>query len=241
MIRNVTVVVFVALLAMAFNYARKDGSGAEALAASGAGVISGRVLFAGDPPAAKKIKVTKDVDKCGTEVPFQELVVGADKGIQYAVASVAGVKGAPPKPASPATIDQKGCVFRPRVAVVGVGAPLDILNSDGVLHNFHTHGSKNPPMNRAQPGFRKKMSETFKQAETIRVSCDAHPWMAAWIVVTDHPYVSVTDEGGRFTINDVPPGNHTIEIWHETLGKITRTVAVKAGEEAKLDIELGKK
>lgn len=213
----------------------------EALAASNSGTISGRIVLTGEAPAAKKIKITKDSEKCGSEVNAENLVVGADKGIQYAVISITGLKGPAPKPASPVSFDQKGCVFRPDVDIVGVGAPLDKLNSDGILHNFHTQGTKNSPINRAQPGFRKKMTETFNQAESIKVSCDAHSWMSAWIVVTDHPDVAVSDIGGNFKITDVPAGIHTIEIWHETLGKITKSVAVKAAEESKLTIEMSRK
>jgi hypothetical protein len=214
---------------------------ATALAASSGGTISGRVVLVGDAPAVKKTKVTKDNEKCGAEITAEDLVVGSDKGIQYAVVSVAGLKGAPPKPANPPTIDQKGCVFRPHVLIAPVGAGVDIINDDGILHNFHTNSTKNSPMNRAQPGFRKKMTETFTQPEIIKVSCDAHSWMSAWLVVTDHPYIDATDGSGAFKINDVPPGNQTVEVWHETLGKITKTVAVKAGEETKITIELSKK
>ena len=212
-----------------------------ASAASSGGTISGRVVFIGDLPAAKKIKVTKDNEKCGAEVTGEDLVVGADKGIQNAVVSVVGLKGAAAKPANPPTIDQKGCVFHPHVLIAPVGVGVDILNSDGILHNFHTNSAKNSPMNRAQPGFRKKMTETFNQAEIIKVNCDAHSWMSGWLVVTDHPYIDATDGSGAFKITDVAPGNQTIEVWHETLGKITKTVAVKAGEETKITIELAKK
>ncbi len=211
------------------------------LAASSGGTITGRVALVGDVPAPKKIKVTKDKEKCGAEVAVEELVVAADGGILNAVVSVAGLKGRPPKTASPVTVDQKDCVFRPHVTIVGVGETLDILNSDGVLHNFHTHSSKNSPMNRAQPGFRKKMSETFKQAETMKVTCDAHPWMTGWLVVTDHPYIDTTNASGVFKIADLPAGNHSIEVWHETLGKVTKTVTVKPGEETKINFELTQK
>ncbi len=210
-------------------------------AASSGGTISGRVVFVGEPPTVKKTKVTKDNEKCGAEIAAEDLVVGSDKGIQYAVVSVVGVKGAPPKPANAPTIDQKGCIFRPHVLVAPVGVGVDILNDDGILHNFHTSSTKNSPMNRAQPGFRKKMTETFNQTEIIKVSCDAHSWMSAWLIVTDHPYIDATDGSGAFKINDVPPGNQTVEVWHETLGKITKSVAVKAGEETKVTIELSKK
>lgn len=232
-----TVIAFVAGLI----FTAPDSFTAAAFAASAGGTISGRVVFTGDPSPAKKIKVTKDNDKCGAEVAGEELVVGPDKGIQNAVVSVVGPKGAPAKSDKSFTIDQKGCAFRPHVILVPVGAPVDILNSDGVLHNFHTQSTKNSAINKAQPGFKKKMTETFGQAEIIKVNCDAHSWMSGWIVVTDHPYIDATDSGGAFKITDVPAGNHTIEVWHETLGKVTKTVSVKAGEEAKIIFELSKK
>jgi len=211
-----------------------------AFAASG-GTISGRVVFVGDPPQPKKIKVTKDNEKCGAEITAEDLVVSPDKGIQNAVVGVTGLKGTPAKADKTPTIDQKGCVFHPHVLIAPVGSGVDILNSDGVLHNFHTYSNKNPVLNKAQPGFKKKMTESFAQPEVIKINCDAHPWMSGWIVVTDHPYIDATDNAGAFKIVDVPPGTYTVEVWHETLGKVTKTVTVKAGEETKVTIELSKK
>jgi plastocyanin len=241
MIRMKLIVSAVTVLALGAYLSVRGNPASSAAAASSGGTVSGRVVFVGDPPPAKKIKVTKDNEKCGAEITGEDLVVGSDKGIRNAVVSVVGLKGAPSKPDKTPTIDQQGCTFRPHVLVVPAGTPVDILNSDGVLHNFHTQSTKNAAMNRAQPGFKKKMTETFSQAETIKVNCDAHSWMSGWIVVTEHPYIDATDSGGAFKITDVPAGNHTIEVWHETLGKITKTVAVKAGEETKLTIELSKK
>jgi len=60
-------------------------------------------------------------------------------------------------------------------------------------------------------------------------------------VVTDHPFVAVTDDKGNFTIKDIPPGKYTVEIWHETLGKQVKEVSIKAKEDAKLTLELAKK
>jgi len=231
----------IAILALAPCFLFEGRLPATAHAASANGTITGRVALVGDAPAPKKIKITKDSEKCGNEVTAEDLVVASDRGIQNAVVSVVGLKGAPPKSANPVTIDQKGCVFRPHVVVVPVGVGLDILNNDGVLHNFHTYSSKNSALNKAQPGFKKKMTETFSQAETFKVACDAHSWMSAWIVVTDHPYIDTTDAGGAFKIADVPAGNHTIEVWHETLGKVAKTVTVKPGEETKVNFELTQK
>jgi len=239
--RSIAITSAVAALFLGAYFSVSGNLPSTAVAASSGGSISGRVIFVGDPPQAKKIKVTKDNEKCGAEVTAEDLVVGSDKGIQNAVVSVVGLKGAPAKPEKAPTIDQRGCVFRPHVLIAPIGVGVDILNNDGVLHNFHTYSDKNSPMNKAQPGFKKKMTETFGQPEFIKVNCDAHSWMAAWIVITDHPFIAATDGAGVFKISDVPAGNHTIEVWHETLGKITKTVTVKAGEETKINIELAKK
>jgi plastocyanin len=210
----------------------------SAFATSTTGTLSGKVLFVGDIPQAKTRKIVRDTKACGNKILSEDLVVSPDRGLQNAVVTLVGLKGTPIKAETPPTIDQKGCVFRPRVLIAPVNVAIDILNNDGVLHNFHTYSRLNPRVNKAQPAFRKKMNETFKQPEIIKVTCDAHPWMSAWIVVTDHPYVSATDGSGSFQIGNVPAGNHTVEIWHETLGNITRTVAVKAGEDTKVTIEL---
>ena len=206
-------------------------------AAGSGGTITGKVVLVGDAPQPKKIEVSKDKEKCGTDKTAEDLVVSPDRGIKNAVVSVQGVKG---KPEATPALNQHGCVFVPHVALVAVGAPLDILNSDGILHNFHTYSSKNAALNKAQPGFKKKMTETFAQPEVIKVNCDAHSWMSAWLVVTDNP-AAVTADGGTFKLTDVAAGTHKLEVWHETLGKITKEVTVKPGEETKITIELAKK
>jgi len=210
------------------------------LLAAGGGSISGKVMLVGNAPQAKKIEITKDKERCGSEKVSEELVVSADRGIKNSVVSVVGGKGSVAKAEGPATLDQKGCSFNPHVLVVAPGAPVDILNNDGILHNFHTYSSKNGAINKAQPAFKKKMTETFSQPEIIKVTCDAHAWMVGWVVVTDQP-AATTDGAGFFKLTDVPAGNHTLEIWHETLGKMTKQVSVKAGEETKVTIELTKK
>jgi len=214
--------------------------GVVAASAQDAGSLSGRISFAGDPPAKKKLDVTKDKEVCGkTELYDESLVVGSDKGVKNVVVTVVGAKGG--KFASQkATLDQKGCTYTPRVVVVPTTGELDILNSDGILHNIHTYGTANPAINKAQPKFKKVLTEKFSKPEIIKASCDAHAWMTGWIVATDHPFVGVTDEKGNFAIKDVPPGNYKVEIWHETLGKQVKEVSIKAKEEAKLTAELKK-
>ncbi|MBI4573856.1 MAG: hypothetical protein HY713_11315 [candidate division NC10 bacterium] len=214
--------------------------GVVAASAQDVGSLGGRISFAGDPPAKKKLDVTKDKEVCGkTELYDESLVVGPDKGVKNVVVTVVGAKGG--KFASQkATLDQRGCTYTPRVVVVPTTGELDILNSDGILHNIHTYSTANPAINKAQPKFKKVLTEKFGKPEIIKASCDAHAWMTGWIVATDHPFVGVTDEKGNFAIKNVPPGNYKVEIWHETLGKQVKEVSIKAKEEAKLTAELKK-
>jgi hypothetical protein len=114
---------------------------------------------------------------------------------------------------------------------------LQILNSDGIMHNIHSFSTKNTPVNLPQPKFKKKLEKAFATAENISVKCDVHGWMSAWIMVVDHPYHAVTDANGKFTITEVPPGTYTVEFWQEALGKQTAQVTVAVGAAATLDFK----
>jgi plastocyanin len=201
------------------------------------GTISGEVKVSGAAPAPKVVKVNKDNEVCGAEKKIVEVAVGPGNGLAEAVVAVAGAKGA--KPAKKAVLDQKGCEFRPHILVMAPGE-VDILNSDGVLHNIHTFSTANPAINKAQPKFKKTMTEKFEKPEAIKVQCDAHSWMLGWIYVTDAP-VATTDDKGSFKIENVPAGKHKVEVWHPVLGKQTKEVEVKAGQDAKVTFELAAK
>ena len=71
--------------------------------------------------------------------------------------------------------------------------------------------------------------------------CDVHAWMSGWIVVTDRAHYDVSGSDGTFTLTDVPAGEHTLEIWHETLGKRSQKVKVGAGETVNITFEFQKK
>jgi plastocyanin len=201
------------------------------------GTISGEVKVSGAAPAPKVVKVNKDNEVCGAEKKLVEVAVGAGNGLADAVVAVPGAKGA--KPAKKAVLDQKGCEFRPQLLVMAPGE-VDILNSDGVLHNIHTFSTANPAINKAQPKFKKTMTEKFDKPEAIKVQCDAHSWMHGWIYVTDTP-AATTDDKGSFKIENVPAGKHKVEVWHPVLGKQTKEVEVKAGQDAKVSFELAAK
>jgi hypothetical protein len=208
-----------------------------AVTAQGGGTVEVEVKYNG-APVVDKLKVNKDTEKCGTEATIEKVVVGGNKGLSNAVASVAGAKGAPT--AKKAVLDQKGCKFVPHVMAMTPGE-IEIKNSDDILHNIHTYSTANPPINKAQPKFKKVMTEKFEKPEVIKVTCDVHSWMLGWIAVMPHPYFGITDANGVAKIENVPAGKQTIEVWHETLGKVTKDVDVKAGQTAKVSVEMVKK
>ena len=72
----------------------------------------------------------------------------------------------------------------------------------------------------------------------VKIICEVHLWMGAYIVVTEHPYHAVTDIYGEYRISDVPPGNYRLEVWHETLGTQNKPVEVQAGRTTQVDFVL---
>jgi len=204
--------------------------------AQGGGTIEAAVTYAG-APVVEKLKVNKDTEKCGTEAVIERVVVGSNKGLAYAVVSVPGAKGA--AKAVKTTVDQHGCKFVPHVTVMTPGE-LDLKNSDDILHNIHTYSTANPSINKAQPKFKKVMMEKFEKPEMIKLTCDVHSWMQGWVAVMPSPFFGVTDANGATKIENVPPGKYTVEVWHETLGKQTKDVEVKAGQTAKVAFEMKK-
>jgi len=219
----------VAITIAAFVVAALTAAAAPAFADGG--TISGTVKYGGTPPTPKKVEVTKDKDVCGLKPHFEEdLEVDSSGGIANAVVILKDAKGTS-KPGE-VTFDQKGCDYVPHVLAFPAGSTVDIVNSDGILHNIHTYSTKNPSFNMAQPKFKKVIKQKVDQPEVIRVTCDAHGWMHGWWYVTGTPYYAVTDDKGSFTIKDVPPGNYTIEVWQEKLGTDDEKVDVKAGQTA---------
>jgi plastocyanin len=205
-----------------------------AATAQGGGAIEVDVKYNG-APVIEKMKINKDTQKCGTEATIEKVVVGANKGLANAVVSAPGAKGGK---AVKATIDQNGCKFVPHVVVMAPGE-IDIKNSDDILHNIHTYSTANPSINKAQPKFKKVMTEKFEKPEIIKLTCDVHSWMLGWVAVTPG-VAAVTDANGVAKLENVPAGKQKIEVWHETLGKQDKEVEVKAGQTTKVSFEMKK-
>lgn len=206
------------------------------------GTIVGTVKFDGDIPAAKALKIDKDEQTCGHDnKQSEELVInGESKGIKNAVVSLVDIAAGKKADTTTAVLDQKECVFTPHILAISSGASVDLLNSDNVMHNLHSWSIKNPAFNEGVSGGG-KLTKKFDIPEMVKITCDVHKWMSSFIVVKPNPYFAVTDENGRFKIENVPAGTYKIEAWQEKLGKKTGDVTVKPKEEAAVEFVYAKK
>jgi len=202
-------------------------------AASSGVALRGRVLFNGPAPQRPAINMSKDAacikihgDK---RVLSEELIVGDGGGVKNAFVYVR--RGAPkidyPVPDKIVELDQKGCMYHPRVQGMMAGQKLKVLNSDPVTHNVRSFPVRNRAFNFGQPadsGPRERVLETAEPQ--IEIQCDIHPWMHAYLFVMDHPFFAVSDATGGWSIEGLPPGQYSLAIWHEQLGKQQQDIKV---------------
>jgi plastocyanin len=199
--------------------------------AATAGSVSGTVTFEGTPPAPQPIKLSRDCVESSVPNPVSDAVlVAADGALQNVFVYVKD--GLDPAytfdaPAGPVELEQKGCVYTPRVFGIRVGQTLDVVNEDPTLHNVHALPMVNEEFNKSQPKQNSRMQHVFTAPEVmVRFKCDVHAWMAAYVGVLAHPYFAVSDAAGHFAIPNLPPGTYTLEAWHETFGRRTAQVTI---------------
>lgn len=201
------------------------------------GGVKGKIVFGGAtvPAVADlsgQIKGHQDADICTSpKMKAEDMVVDpATKGIQWAFVSIEKVTGGKTLqvPAEPIVSDQKSCHFEPHILVVPKGAKVQLKNSDTKLHNTHSWSQKNPAFNEGIPAGN-SITKEFKDVEKVKLTCDVHPWMKGYIVVTDTPYYAVTGADGSYEIGDLPAGKYTVKVWHETFGNAKQEIEVKDG------------
>ena len=214
---------------------------------SNGGTIAGTVKFEGTAPAMKKLEITKNPEVCGLTDNFDEsVVVGEGSALKNTIIYLMDISsgaGFSKDAKVKYELDQKGCHFNPHVRLLPVGQRLTMLNPDKIMHNVHIFSRENPAFNRSQPGSRRKMPvKAVKKAEgPVAVKCDVHGWMKAWIAYIPHPYFALSDENGKYTLENVPPGTYKLGYWHEACGTnndAPASVTVDAGGSVMQDFTL---
>ena len=138
-------------------------------------------------------------------------------------------------PEEPVVVDQKGCVFVPRIAAARAYQPVQFLNGDPMAHNVHGLARKSQEWNFSLGV--KGAARTIALASPevpIEIVCDIHPWMRAYIAVFDHPYFALSAADGSFALGNLPPGQYVVEAWHERFG--TRATPVSLGARDRAEI-----
>ena len=193
-----------------------------------AGTIQGEVKYSGKVPDPVTHKTGKFAKVCGSEILEEPLILKNQK-VKNAVIWLEGKQAKKLKNTAGAyTIDQKKCAYSPHVLAMPQGSELKILTSDPINHNIHTYSFDNDPINiMFLPN--QDYTQEMEEPEVVKVSCDLHNWMVAYIVVTPHSYFAMTQNNGSFEIKNVPPGKYTLKLWHESLGEESRKIEVREG------------
>jgi len=204
-----------------------------------AGAIAGKVVLVGAVPATRKVEVTIDQYLCGIEKDRGDLLLSPRKEIRNAVVWLDNppANAAWPMEAKKVAMDQKGCVYTPRIVIVPVGGTVDFLNSDRLLHNIHATPAHNASFNRTQPKNR-TIPVTFAKAEIVQILCDLHPWMEAWVVVAAHPFYAITGADGQFAFDNLPTGQYQLHVWHERLGTTSAEVTIGEQRPGRVTVEM---
>lgn len=199
--------------------ARGQGKKYEVVEVKNGASIAGKVVFEGTP-FKFEFPVNKDKEICcksgGDKKNSPRLVVGADGKVKNAVVFLTEVSKGKAFPEWKPQLDQKECTFEPHVLLAQNRERLKIRNGDPMLHNVHGFLKGSDVFNLALPNKDQVTEVALRRPGIVTVKCDAgHYWMSGFIFVVEHPYYAITDESGAFQLDNIPPGNYTLRVWHE--------------------------
>lgn len=134
-----------------------------------------------------------------------------------------------------ATMNQRDETFVPHVIAITTGTTVDFPNSDRIYHNVFSL-SKTTPFDLGRYAAGRSKSVRFDRPGIVRVFCEIHSHMSAFILVFSHPFFATTDTEGRYRIDNVPPGTYNVIGWNEGNASEPVSAAVPSGGVAESDI-----
>ena len=198
----------------------------DAVAASG--TIRGRVELRRPPPLSDRRPNVAD------------LGAGGQRDVSDRLRSIVYLETAPRgafEQAEPghAVMNQRNETFVPHVLALSTGTVVDFPNSDRIYHNVFSL-SKPAPFDLGRYAAGRSKAIRFDRPGIVRVFCEIHSHMSAFILVFGHPFFTITDGDGRYRLDNVPPGTYSVIAWNEGTASDAAPVAVPNGGTAELDI-----
>ncbi|HEV2731108.1 MAG TPA: carboxypeptidase-like regulatory domain-containing protein [Terriglobales bacterium] len=228
MSRAVKLAVSSLFLAIAVNAVAQSGYREVSLSSSG--TIAGTVKWSGTLPRLTAYPITKDPAICDPEShktrDLERLIVGPQGGVANTVVFLKNISSgkAMVMPEPRRFLDQKHCRYEPHILLVPQSEILKMKSSDATLHTVHMTGAAT--YNLPFPFPNQVITRPMQSAGLADLRCNGgHVWMNAELMVVPHPYYVVTDESGRFELDNVPPGSYEIVAWHEGWGVVRHEAA----------------
>ncbi len=192
--------------------------------------LTGVVHFSGPVPLGEKLQLPLACNPDHREANYSNEIAVKEGRLRNVLVQVTrGHEKLTPVavPNESVVLDQKNCLYEPRVIAVRTGQRVEIVNSDPTFHNVKSITKKNEEFNVAMPSQNERLTKVFTHPELfLQTKCSVHPWMSAYIAVIDHPYFSVTNEAGEFSVSGLPAGDYEIEAWHEVFGKLSKKISI---------------
>jgi hypothetical protein len=215
------------------------------LRAAFAGSIIGEVKFIDVPPKMPVVKISKDQDYCGETLPNETYLIDSAGALSNVVVFIE----TPPTtmaavdPQREHMLNNTGCRYVPRIMAMQKGERLKVRNNDPKLHIPHSYHEDRTVFNLSLPfkGTTIDATPRIRQPGILKVVCDTHAWMLAYIHVFDHPYFAVTDERGLFTIFNLPAGTYILKAWHEEAGVKSQEIMVPESGDLRVFFEFTRK
>lgn len=194
------------------------------------GTLNYTANYEGNPPERAEIDASANQECNKDTILGEEVVVNDNKTLRDMVIAVQdGPSGYEIDPEQ-TLIDQKNCIYKPHVATVKAGETVKITDSDEGMHNVRASQDGRQLFNLTTfKGDEKEVS--FDNPGVVKLECNIHPWMEAWVYVTDHGNAKVTGEDGKATLDQLPEGDYTFEAWHEGFDARSHEESIEANAE----------
>lgn len=183
---------------------------------------------------------------------LHDFVVAPHGGLKDAIVLLEGVEAGKPFEVSVPLIEARDCMFQPFMTIVRNGHAVEVINMDPVMHdiqgyetsleagarvlfntplvmNHQHHRGDIHAMHNHAPG-KSLVGPIYlnKGRRTFYMQCGFHAYMESWAMAVNNPYYALTDENGKFSIEQVPPGTYQLIVWHPQTGPgAIKTVTVK--------------